>query len=223
MLSEIIPIWAGGHVTEFSERRQQAGLSVSEAAERLGYTEREAYRWERGDVKPRRAVLDLLRTFRPPHSHEDSAPAAFTFIDLFAGIGGLRRGFDAIGGRCVFTCEWDRYSQQTYRANFPNDPHPIAGDITKVDEVRIPSHDLLLAGFPCQPFSIAGVSKKNALNRPHGFACEAQGTLFFDVARIIRHHRPKVFLLENVKNLVNHDRGRTFRVIHDVLTKELKL
>jgi DNA (cytosine-5)-methyltransferase 1 len=209
-------------VNEFTTLRQQAGLSVPEAAERLGYTEREAYRWERGEVKPRRAVLDLLRTLLPPCRDEDRSPPAFTFIDLFAGIGGLRRGFDAIGGRCVFTCEWDRYSQQTYRANFPHDPHPIAGDITTVNEASIPAHDVLLAGFPCQPFSIAGVSKKNALNRPHGFACEAQGTLFFDVARIIKHHRPKVFLLENVKNLVNHDRGRTFRVIQDVLTKELR-
>jgi DNA (cytosine-5)-methyltransferase 1 len=145
----------------------------------------------------------------------------FTFVDLFAGIGGLRRGFEPIGGRCLFTCEWDRYSQRTYRANFPDDEHQIAGDIRAVDAGDIPAHDVLLAGFPCQPFSIAGVSKKNALHRPHGFACETQGTLFYDVARMIRHHRPKAFLLENVKNLVNHDRGRTFRVIHDVLANEL--
>lgn len=145
----------------------------------------------------------------------------FTFIDLFAGIGGLRRGFEPIGGRCIFTCEWDRYSQKTYRANFPNDQHPIAGDIRQVKLDEIPAHDVLLAGFPCQPFSIAGVSKKNALSRPHGFACEAQGTLFFEVARIIDHHRPHAFLLENVKNLVNHDRGRTFRIINDVLSREL--
>lgn len=95
---------------------------------------------------------------------------AFTFIDLFAGIGGLRRGFEAINGECIFTCEWDRYSQQTYRENFPSDSHEIAGDICEVREADIPAHDVLLAGFPCQPFSIAGVSKKNALNRPHGFA-----------------------------------------------------
>ena len=130
-------------------------------------------------------------------------------------------GFEAIGGECLFTCEWDRYCQKTYRANFPDDSHDIVGDIRSVDVNEIPAHDVLLAGFPCQPFSIAGVSKKNALKRPHGFACEAQGTLFFEVAQILRHHRPRAFLLENVKNLVNHDRGRTFHVMHDVLTREL--
>jgi len=133
----------------------------------------------------------------------------------------LRRGFESIGGECVFTCERDRYSQQTYRANFPGDQHEIADDIREVNAAEIPEHDLVLAGFPCQPFSIAGVSKKNALNRPHGFACKAQGTLFYDVARVIAHHRPKAFLLENVKNLVRHDKGRTFGVIQDVLTREL--
>ena len=143
----------------------------------------------------------------------------FRFIDLFAGIGGMRLGFEEIGGECVFTSEWDEYSQRTYRANFGDEP--IAGDITKVDAEDIPEHDVLLAGFPCQPFSLAGVSKKNSLGRAHGFACEAQGTLFFDVARIIEHHRPKAFVLENVKNLVNHDRGRTFEVIKSTLTEEL--
>lgn len=146
---------------------------------------------------------------------------AFTFIDLFAGIGGMRLGFESIGGRCVFTSEWDKFSQQTYRANFPGDDHEIAGDITQIDARDIPRHDVLLAGFPCQPFSIAGVSKKNALNRPHGFADATQGTLFFDVARIIKHHKPAAFMLENVRNLVGHDKGRTFQIIKDVLTKEL--
>jgi DNA (cytosine-5)-methyltransferase 1 len=206
--------------SDFSTLRQQAGLSVSEAAQRTGYGERTVYRWEAGEAKPRKAVLDLLRTLnaagKPP-----VIGAVFTFVDLFAGIGGLRRGFEPIGGRCLFTCEWDRYSQETYRANFPQDVHGIAGDIRRVDAGEIPAHDILLAGFPCQPFSIAGVSKKNALNRPHGFACEAQGTLFYEVARILRHHRPKAFVLENVKNLVNHDKGRTFHVIHDVLSNEL--
>ena len=147
----------------------------------------------------------------------------FRFIDLFAGIGGLRRGFDDVGGQCVFTCEWDKYAQQTYRANFDDGlVHSFAGDIRDVTESDVPEHDLLLAGFPCQPFSIAGVSKKNALGQPHGFRCDSQGTLFFDTARIIAHHRPQAFVLENVKNLVNHDRGNTFRVIRETLEDDLE-
>jgi DNA (cytosine-5)-methyltransferase 1 len=145
----------------------------------------------------------------------------FTFIDLFAGIGGMRLGFEAAGGKCVFTSEWDTYSNRTYQANFPHDEHGIAGDITKIAAGEIPDHDVLLAGFPCQPFSLAGVSKKNALGRPHGFECKTQGTLFFDVARIIACKRPRAFLLENVKNLLSHDRGNTFTVIRDVLENEL--
>ena len=147
---------------------------------------------------------------------------AFRFIDLFAGIGGLRRGFDLQGGQCVFTCERDKYAQQTYRANFGDGlDHVMAGDIREVRPEDVPEHDLLLAGFPCQPFSIAGVSKKNAIGQPHGFRCDLQGTLFFDAARIIRHHRPEAFVLENVKNLVNHDRGRTFRIIRETLEGDL--
>ncbi len=145
---------------------------------------------------------------------------AFTFIDLFAGIGGMRLGFESVGGQCIFTSEWNKYANQTYRANFP-DEHEIAGDITQIDAGDIPEHDLLLAGFPCQPFSIAGVSKKNALGVPHGFACETQGTLFFDIERIIEHHRPAAFVLENVKNLTSHDRGRTFRIIVQTLQDKL--
>ena len=137
----------------------------------------------------------------------------FRFIDLFAGIGGLRLGFEYIGGRCVFTSEWNRFSQETYRANFKDDDHEICGDIRGIDVKEIPEHDVLLAGFPCQPFSIAGVSKKNALGRAHGFLDETQGTLFFEVVRILTHHRPRAFLLENVKNLISHDRGNTMRVI----------
>ena len=146
----------------------------------------------------------------------------FRFIDLFAGIGGLRRGFDAVGGECVFTCEWDKYAHQTYRANFDDGlTHSFASDIRDVAEADVPEHDVLLAGFPCQPFSIAGVSKKNALGQPTGFRCDTQGTLFFDTARIIAHHRPEAFVLENVKNLVNHDKGRTFRIIRETLKQEL--
>lgn len=146
-------------------------------------------------------------------------PAQFSFVDIFAGIGGMRLGFEAIGGECVFTCEWNKHSQQTYRANFGDGE--IAGDIRQVSAGDVPRHDVLLAGFPCQPFSIAGVSKKNALNAPHGFACEAQGTLFFELARLIEYHRPRAFLLENVKNLVSHDRGRTFDTIRTILTEDL--
>lgn len=144
----------------------------------------------------------------------------FTFIDLFAGIGGIRIGFQQHGGKCIFTSEWNTWSQKTYVANF-NDNHEISGDITKINANNIPNHDVLLAGFPCQPFSIAGVSKKNALGRPHGFECATQGTLFFDVARIIAAKKPKAFLLENVKNLISHDKGNTFRVIMAVLREEL--
>ena len=144
----------------------------------------------------------------------------FRFIDLFAGIGGMRRGFEGVGGTCVFTCEWDKYAQQTYRANYDTD-HPLVDDIRDVNVGAVPEHDVLLAGFPCQPFSIAGVSKRNALKLPHGFRCKVQGTLFFDVVRILNAHRPRAFLLENVKNLVNHDKGRTFRIIHETLTQGL--
>lgn len=146
----------------------------------------------------------------------------FRFIDLFAGIGGLRLALESAGGECVFTSEWDKACRKTYLANF-SPSHEIAGDIRDF-EVRlddIPAHDVLAAGFPCQPFSIAGVSKKNSLNRPHGFKCNIQGTLFFNVAQIIAHHRPAAFLLENVKNLLRHDKRRTFRTIMQVLENEL--
>ena len=147
-------------------------------------------------------------------------PSNFTMIDLFAGIGGIRRGFESQGGSCVFTSEWDKFAQQTYAANYPND-HEIVGDITKIAVEDIPDHDVLLGGFPCQPFSIAGVSKKNALGRPHGFEDKTQGTLFFNVASIISAKRPAAFLLENVKNLTRHDKGRTFATIMSVLQEDL--
>jgi len=143
-----------------------------------------------------------------------TADPKFKFIDLFAGIGGIRLAFQNLGGKCVFTSEWDSYSKKTYEANFGEVPF---GDITQISEKEIPDHDILLAGFPCQPFSIAGVSKKNALGRAHGFLDETQGTLFFDVARIIKHKKPSVFMLENVKNLVSHDKGKTFKVITETL------
>lgn len=207
--------------SEFSLLRAKAGISIEDFADQSGFSRRTLYRWESGAAAPRLAAVRLLKSMaRKGRDVPANESGRFRFIDLFAGIGGLRRGFEDLGGRCVFTSEWDKYSQQTYLANFACE-HEVVGDITKVPVEDIPAHDLLLAGFPCQPFSIAGVSKKNALNRPHGFADETQGTLFFNVAQIIKHHRPRAFLLENVKNLVNHDKGRTFEVIHRTLTAEL--
>lgn len=138
----------------------------------------------------------------------------FKFIDLFAGIGGMRIAYENAGGKCVYSNEWNKFSQQTYKANFDEIPE---GDITKVHETTIPDHDILVAGFPCQPFSIAGVSKKNSLGRATGFEDKTQGTLFFDVCRIIKAKRPKAFMLENVKNLESHDKGKTFKIIKESL------
>ena len=146
--------------------------------------------------------------------------SSFTFIDLFAGIGGIRIAFDKIGGHCVFTSEINEWSKKTYLANF-GVGEQFVGDIVPFNADEIPNHDVLLAGFPCQPFSIAGVTKKNALGQPHGFECATQGTLFFDVARILKAKRPKAFLLENVKNIVSHNKGYTFEIIINTLTKEL--
>jgi DNA (cytosine-5)-methyltransferase 1 len=140
----------------------------------------------------------------------------FTFIDLFAGIGGFRLALQNLGGLCVYSSEYDKYAQKTYLANFGETPF---GDITK-DETKAfipPNFDVLCGGFPCQPFSIAGVSKKNSLGRKHGFEDEKQGNLFFHVAEIIQTHRPKAFFLENVKNLVSHDKGNTFKVIKETI------
>lgn len=138
----------------------------------------------------------------------------FTFIDLFAGIGGMRLAFESNGGKCLFSSEWDKYCQLTYFANFEEKPE---GDIKNINEIDIPEHDILVAGFPCQPFSIAGVSKKNSLGRDTGFLDETQGTLFFDIVRIINVKRPKAFLLENVKNLRSHDKGKTWEIIKKTL------
>lgn len=140
----------------------------------------------------------------------------FSFIDLFAGIGGFRIAFQNLGGKCVFSSEWNKYAQKTYEANFGEVPF---GDITKIDERDVPEHDILLGGFPCQPFSIAGVSKKNSLGRKHGFLDETQGTLFYDIIRIVEAKQPKSFLLENVKNLRSHDKGKTFIVIKEALRR----
>jgi DNA (cytosine-5)-methyltransferase 1 len=193
-------------------------------------------RWQKGKASPslsRKEYKELLNLLPERPAHYDKPD--FDFIDLFAGIGGIRRGFEAVGGRCVFTSEWNEPAVRTYKANNYSDPenHTFNTDIRKVtlsdqDYVTekeitasihrlVPDHDVLLAGFPCQPFSIAGVSKKNALGRKHGFEDKTQGTLFFDVAKIIDVKRPAAFLLENVKNLKSHDKGQTFKVIMEAL------
>jgi DNA (cytosine-5)-methyltransferase 1 len=214
------------HDLSFTELRQRTGMSVEQVAEDLGYSASTVYRWERGETAPKALVyraLEVVARFTDgPIALKNENPSGFRFIDLFAGIGGLRIGFQGIGGHCVFTSEWDKHSQETYRRNF-RDNHPVNGDVREFSKnpSLIPEHDVLLAGFPCQPFSIAGVSKKNSLGRPHGFLCDTQGTLFFDTARIIAHHKPAAFLLENVKNLETHDKGKTFATIMNVLRNEL--
>lgn len=215
---------------------------VAELLRKLGnsdWTRETLNRWINGKCGPRSLTVteaSLLERLlpQPPANHPNYA---FRFIDLFAGIGGIRHGFEAIGGQCVFTSEWNSYSVKTYKANWYCDPeaHIFNSDIRDVTlshkedvseedayahiDKSIPDHDVLLAGFPCQPFSLAGVSKKNSLGRKHGFECDTQGTLFFDVARIIMAKKPAIFVLENVKNLKSHDKGKTFRVIMDTLNE----
>jgi DNA (cytosine-5)-methyltransferase 1 len=209
---------------EFRTLRERAGLTLEQAAALVEVSVRTAYRYENGS-RPTKLALKTLRSAAYTRRVDRPTPpsSAFTFIDLFAGIGGLRRPFENIGGECVFTCEWDEFSRKTYAANFSVD-HTFGHDIRDYaqEPTKVPVHDVLLAGFPCQPFSLAGVSKKNALGRPHGFLCDTQGTLFFDLAQIIQHHQPKAFVLENVKHLEGHDQGRTFATIMNVLRNELK-
>ncbi|WP_017221303.1 DNA (cytosine-5-)-methyltransferase [Moritella dasanensis] len=193
-------------------------------------------RWRNGKAQEKLThdEFEHLKTLLPKRPAHYEQPE-FDFIDLFAGIGGIRNAFESIGGRCVFTSEWNKFSVKTYKANWYSEPgkHVFNQDIRSVTlsedesisekeaykhiDQQIPDHDVLLAGFPCQPFSLAGVSKKNSLGRSHGFECETQGTLFFDVARIIAAKRPKSFILENVKNLKSHDKGKTFKIIQETL------
>lgn len=189
-------------------------------------------RWIKGKATPNLTHTEYLH-IQDLFPKEKVTPenCEFKFIDLFAGIGGIRKGFEEQGGLCVFTSEWNKFAVRTYKANFACNEryHKFNHDIRDITlstnesisdeeaykciDKTVPDHDILLAGFPCQPFSIAGVSKKNSLGKKHGFECDTQGTLFFDVARIIASKRPKAFVLENVKNLKSHDRGKTFKVI----------
>jgi len=196
--------------------------SQKEVAAYLRVDPKTVWRWTKGNsqMKPayEKMVESLINAGKAPLV---PARIGFTFIDLFAGIGGFRLALERSGGKCVFTCEYDSYCEQTYRENFSTVGHLFRHDIRDVSDDDIPAHDLLVAGFPCQPFSIAGVSKKRSLGHPDGFSCDTQGTLFFDVERIIDSHRPAAFILENVKNLRSHDGGNTFRVIMDTLEKKL--
>ena len=201
-------------------------------ARSLGKSSKTLQRWVKSGIPNDRVLqagLDSILSQELLFPINDPREREFTFVDLFAGIGGTRLGFESAGGGCVFTSEWDKFARQTYEANFL-DHDAIHGDIkeltgenvsdAELDEA-IPDHDVLVGGFPCQPFSLAGVSKKNSLGVAHGFACKTQGTLFFDIARIIAVKRPVAFMLENVKNLERHNKGNTFKVILETLRDEL--
>jgi DNA (cytosine-5)-methyltransferase 1 len=171
-------------------------------------------------MKRRSASQSIVREDSPPYRvNETPSAKKLRFIDLFCGIGGFRIAFEAAGAECVFSSDWDKFSRQTYSANFDETPH---GDIHSVAVADIPKFDILCGGFPCQPFSLAGVSKKNSLGRKHGFEDLKQGNLFFSIRDILKHHEPRAFVLENVKHLVRHDKGNTFKVIMDTLQNELK-
>ncbi|MEW6301826.1 MAG: DNA (cytosine-5-)-methyltransferase [Verrucomicrobiota bacterium] len=171
-------------------------------------------------ARRRKSKAGALREEAPPY-RVDTAPVdqKLRFIDLFCGIGGFRFAFERTGCECMFSCDWNEKARETYKANFGEEPH---GDIYSVPDNAIPQHNILCAGFPCQPFSIAGVSKKLSLGRKHGFEDKEQGNLFFKLAELIDHHRPDAFVLENVKNLKGHDGGRTFKIIWETLTDHLK-
>lgn len=191
---------------EIKNKRIELGLTQKELADALGigrYGDRTLRRWENGESHPSNIELQAILNFacKTPFAKSENDDSLFTFIDLFAGIGGIRIPFQNNGGKCVFTSEWDKFAQKTYRINFGDIP---TGDITKISSESIPDFDILLAGFPCQPFSQAGLKK--------GFS-DTRGTLFFEIERIIKDKRPKAFMLENVKQLKGHNRGRTLKVI----------
>lgn len=194
---------------QITEKRLRLNMTQKELSDALNlplYADRTIRRYEKNEVMISKKIFDEIMAF--PDTPPFTAPknAKFRSADLFAGIGGIRLGFEQTGQvTTVFSSEWDKFAQKTYKANFGEQPH---GDITQIDEKEIPDHDILLAGFPCQAFSLAGHKK--------GFE-DARGTLFFDVARIIKEKRPKAFLLENVKNLRSHDKGKTFETIQRIL------
>lgn len=199
------------YALEIKNKRTSLGLTQKDFADALGmgkFGDRTIRRWELGESKPSALEYNAIMSFanKVPYLPVDGKDK-FTFIDLFAGIGGIRIPFQELGGRCVFSSEWDSFAQKTYRVNFGETP---SGDITKIASKDIPDFDILLAGFPCQPFSQAGLKK--------GFA-DTRGTMFFEIERILKEKRPKAFFLENVKQLKGHDKGKTFQVILDHLNR----
>jgi len=194
---------------DIAAARKLTGLTQAEFAKKMGLGltgERTVRGWENGEHKPSKDALSLVKLLAEQQPfRDDRRKGDFQFIDLFAGIGGIRMPFQELGGKCVFTSEWDKFAQKTYAANFGEIPH---GDITKIDAADIPDHDVLLAGFPCQAFSQAGLRK--------GFR-DTRGTMFFEIQRILAEKRPKAFLLENVKQLKGHDKGRTLETILGIL------
>jgi len=192
------------------EKREQLGMTQLEFAQLLGLKEngeRTISGWERGEHQPSSSKWQQLCDIQThtPFKQSEHIASEFTFIDLFAGIGGIRLPYQQAGGRCVFSSEWDKFAQKTYAANFGELP---AGDITQIDANNIPNHDILLGGFPCQAFSQAGLKR--------GFS-DTRGTMFFEIQRIIAQKRPKAFMLENVKQLQGHEKGRTLQTILDIL------
>lgn len=194
---------------DFSYYFKQTGMTTEEIGEFLGVSHRTIQRWDAGDIEPKKIYIEqtksLAEKIASNAKYKSSNNAAFSFIDLFAGIGGIRIPFQEIGGECVFTSEMDKFAKKTYAANFGEVPD---GDITQIPANKIPEHDVLLAGFPCQAFSQAGLKQ--------GFM-DTRGTMFFEIQRILSYHRPKAFLLENVKQLRGHDKGRTLNTIVDIL------
>ncbi len=225
------------HMLEIYDLKALAGLLNQVSS--TDWTRDTIKKWvaTEGKVRPlTEAEVKFLTAVLPSRPKHYDNPS-FKFADLFAGIGGIRKGFEDIGGECIFTSEWNKYSAKTYKANwYCSENHVFNEDIRDVTlsneekfgavseeeaikhiQDTMPDINVLLAGFPCQPFSLAGVSKKNSLGRAHGFECETQGTLFFDVEMIIKAKRPEAFLLENVKNLKSHDKGKTFKIIKESL------
>lgn len=201
--------------TLIREKRARLGLTQLELAcllELKENGERTIRGWELGEHKPSKAKLKKILELHEeaPFRNENTNPK-FRFIDLFAGIGGIRLPFQELGGQCVFSSEWDKFAQKTYAANYGEVP---SGDITKISATDIPDHDILMGGFPCQAFSQAGLKK--------GFD-DIRGTMFFEIQRILGEKRPKAFLLENVKKLESHDKGKALQIMTDILTGESNL